>query len=153
MSSSRSPSAAEDRSGQSAGRGLLFIVSAPSGTGIRIQTNEASGNCIGMVIDDPAARVRWNHANDNCSHGIFVMQPGASLLKNFANNNADFGIDAPEGTIDLGSNTATGRRGADATAPPRTWGSSWSRSTGILWSRCGSSCSRCCTCSELWRRG
>ena len=57
----------------------------------------ASGNCIGMVVDDPAALVRWNHANDNCSEGIVVGQPGATLCKNMANNNVDIGIDAPDG--------------------------------------------------------
>jgi hypothetical protein len=79
-----------------------------SGTGLRLQTNVASGNCIGIVADDPAARVRWNTANDNCSEGIFVMQAGTTLFKNTANNNVDIGIDAPDGTIDLGENTATG---------------------------------------------
>ena len=82
----------------------------PSGTGIRIQTNEASGNCHGMVIDDPAALVRWNHANNNCSNGIFVMQPGATLFKNLANNNLDYGIDAPLGHHRPGPQHGDGQR-------------------------------------------
>ena len=80
----------------------------PSGTNLRLQTNSASGNCVGMTVDDPLARVRWNTANDNCAEGIQILQAGTSLLKNTANNNAEIGIDAPVGTIDLGSNTATG---------------------------------------------
>ena len=86
---------------------------APSGTGIKLQTNVASGNCIGIVVDDPAALVRWNTANDNCTEGIVIGQPGATLLKNVANNNIDIGIDAPDGTIDEGGNTATGNGVAD----------------------------------------
>ena len=80
----------------------------PSGTGLKLQTNVASGNCIGMVVDDPAALVRWNTANDNCTEGIVIGQPGATLFKNVANNNIDIGIDAVKGTIDGGGNTATG---------------------------------------------
>lgn len=81
---------------------------APSGTGLKLQTNEASGNCIGIFVDDPAALVRWNAANGNCSDGIVVGQAGATLKKNTANNNPGVGIDAVEGTIDGGGNTATG---------------------------------------------
>ena len=81
---------------------------APSGNGLKLQTNQASGNCIGMFVDDPAALVRWNTASDNCSTGIIVGQAGAFLLKNRANNNAEIGIDAVEGTLDGGQNTATG---------------------------------------------
>ena len=81
-----------------------------SGTGIKIQTNNASGNCIGMVVDDPAAFVRYNDAHDNCADGIVVMQAGATVRKNRANDNADYGINAPVGTIDLGLNVA-GRNG------------------------------------------
>ena len=65
------------------------------------------------LVDDPAARVRYNDAHDNCSDGIFVLQAGATLFKNRANNNGDIGIDAPPGTIDLGLNTATGNPIAD----------------------------------------
>ena len=80
----------------------------PSGTGLKVQTNTTSGNCIGMVVDDPAALVRWNTANENCTEGIVIGQPGATLKKNVANDNIDIGIDAVEGTIDEGGNTATG---------------------------------------------
>jgi len=80
----------------------------PSGSGLKLQSNETSGNCIGLFVDDPAALVRWNTANDNCTEGIVIGQAGASLKKNTANNNADIGIDAVLGTIDLGGNTATG---------------------------------------------
>lgn len=80
----------------------------PSGMGLKLQSNTTSGNCIGLFVDDPAALVRWNTANDNCTEGIVIGQEGASLKKNTANNNADIGIDAVLGTIDLGGNTATG---------------------------------------------
>ena len=80
----------------------------PSGSGLKLQSNETSGNCIGLFVDDPAALVRWNTANDNCTEGIVIGQAGASLKKNTADNNADIGIDAVLGTIDLGGNTATG---------------------------------------------
>jgi hypothetical protein len=86
---------------------------APSGTGLKLQSNVASGNCIGIFVDDPAALVRWNTANDNCTEGIVIGQAGASLLKNVANDNIDIGIDAVEGTIDLGGNTATGNGATD----------------------------------------
>jgi hypothetical protein len=81
---------------------------APSGTGLKLQSNTASGNCIGIFVDDPAALVRWNTANDNCTEGIVIGQAGASLKKNTANGNVDIGIDAVVGTIDLGGNTASG---------------------------------------------
>jgi len=81
---------------------------SPSGRGLKLQSNQANNNCIGIFVDDPAALVRWNTANDNCSEGIIVGQAGALLKKNTANNNVDFGIDAVEGTIDAGGNTATG---------------------------------------------
>ena len=81
---------------------------SPSGRGLKLQTNTATGNCIGIFVDDPGALVRWNTANDNCSEGIIVGQAGATLKKNTANNNTDFGIDAVDGTIDDGGNTATG---------------------------------------------
>ena len=81
---------------------------SPSGRGLKLQTNEATGNCIGMFVDDPGALVRWNTASDNCSEGIIVGQAGATLSKNTANNNVDIGIDAVLGTIDGGGNTATG---------------------------------------------
>jgi hypothetical protein len=80
----------------------------PSGTGLAIQSNIASGNCLGMVVDDPAALVRWNTANSNCFRGIVVMQAGAALRKNITNDNGEVGIDAPDGTIDEGGNVATG---------------------------------------------
>jgi hypothetical protein len=93
----------------------------PSGMGLKLQSNTASGNCIGLFVDDPAALVRWNTANDNCTEGIVIGQEGASLKKNTANNNADIGIDAVLGTIDLGGNTATGNAtdclGVVCTAP------------------------------------
>jgi len=81
---------------------------APSGSGLKLQSNTASGNCIGIFVDDPSALVRWNTANDNCTEGIVIGQAGASLKKNTANGNVDIGIDAVLGTIDLGGNTATG---------------------------------------------
>ena len=80
---------------------------SPSGRGLKLQTNVATGNCVGMFVD-PAALVRYNNASDNCSEGIIVGQAGAFLKKNRANNNVDLGIDAVEGTIDGGENTATG---------------------------------------------
>ena len=80
----------------------------PSGTGIKIQTNNASGNCIGMVVDDPAAFVRYNDAHNNCAEGILILQAGATVKRNRANNNADHGINAAVGTIDLGENVAGG---------------------------------------------
>ena len=93
----------------------------PSGMGIKLQSNTTSGNCIGMVVDDPTALVRWNTANDNCTEGIVIGQEGAALKKNTANNNVDIGIDAPPNTIDLGGNTATGNAtdclGVVCTAP------------------------------------
>ena len=85
----------------------------PSGMGLKLQSNVTSGNCIGMVVDDPAALVRWNTANGNCTEGIVIGQAGATLLKNVANNNIDIGIDAPDGTIDQGGNTATGNGVSD----------------------------------------
>jgi hypothetical protein len=81
---------------------------APSGTGLRMQSSIASGNCVGILVDDPAAIVRWNTTDDNCATGIVVRPPGVTLRKNTANNNFDAGIDAPVGTIDLGLNTASG---------------------------------------------
>jgi parallel beta-helix repeat protein len=80
----------------------------PSGTGLRIQANNASGNFLGMTVDDPAAFVRRNTANDNGAVGILILQAGATLRANTANNNVEIGIDAPVGTIDNGENTATG---------------------------------------------
>lgn len=93
----------------------------PSGMGIKLQSNTTEGNCIGMVVDDPTALVRWNVANGNCTEGIVVGQEGATLKKNTANNNVDIGIDAPPNTIDEGGNTATGNAtdclGVVCTAP------------------------------------
>ncbi len=80
----------------------------PSGTGLRLQTNDASGNCVGIMVDDPAALIRYNDTHDNCASGIVVRPPGVTLRKNRANNNVDVGIDAPDGTIDQGENVATG---------------------------------------------
>jgi parallel beta-helix repeat protein len=85
----------------------------PSGTGLRLQANSASGNFIGIVIDDPAAFVRRNTANDNGAVGILIVQAGATVRGNTANNNAEIGIDAPVGTIDKGENTATGNGTTD----------------------------------------
>jgi hypothetical protein len=93
----------------------------PSGSGLKLQSNTTSGNCIGIFVDDPSALVRWNIANDNCTEGIVIGQAGASLKKNTANDNVDIGIDAVVGTIDLGGNTATGNAtdclGVVCTAP------------------------------------
>jgi len=80
----------------------------PSGIGIKIQANNASGNCIGIFVDDPAAQVKRNIANQNCSEGIVTGPAGAFLRNNVANDNTDIGIDAVVGTIDGGGNTATG---------------------------------------------
>lgn len=84
-----------------------------SGTGLRLQANNASGNFLGVAVDDPAAFVRRNTANDNGAVGIVILQAGATLRGNTTNNNVEFGIDAPEGTIDKGENTATGNGIAD----------------------------------------
>ena len=80
----------------------------PSGNGMLVQKNDASGNCIGIFVDDPTARVRGNIANENCSEGIVTGPAGAFLSDNTANSNVDIGIDAVLGTIDGGGNTATG---------------------------------------------
>jgi copper-binding protein NosD len=79
-----------------------------SGTGLKVQHNDAPTNCIGMFIDDPAALVRFNTANGNCDTGIVSAQPGATLTGNTANDNDGVGIDAVENTVDGGGNTATG---------------------------------------------
>jgi hypothetical protein len=84
-----------------------------SGTGLRLQANDASSNFLGIVVDDPGAFVRRNIANDNGAAGIVILQAGATLGGNTANNNVETGIDAPEGTIDNGENTATGNGIAD----------------------------------------
>ena len=78
-----------------------------------MQSSIASGNCVGILVDDPASIVRWNTTDDNCASGIVVRPPGVALRKNTANNNFDVGIDAPDGTIDLGLNTASGNGTAD----------------------------------------
>lgn len=85
----------------------------PSGTGILLQRNITSGNCLGMLVDDPAALVRGNRADNNCYEGIVMNQDGATLVKNTANNNGEIGIEAPDDTIDGGGNTATGNPLAD----------------------------------------
>jgi hypothetical protein len=81
---------------------------SPSGRSIKVQKNDASGNCIGIFVEDPDARVRANTANANCSEGIVIGQPGARVWQNVANDNVEIGIDAVEGTIDGGLNVATG---------------------------------------------
>jgi nitrous oxidase accessory protein NosD len=80
----------------------------PSGTGIKVQRNDASGNCLGIVIDDPGGFVRNNVAHNNCASGIVLLQAGVTVRDNRTNGNADYGIDGPAGTIDLGGNIATG---------------------------------------------
>jgi hypothetical protein len=80
----------------------------PSGSGLRLQSSVVSGNSIGILVDDPAAIVRWNDANGNTATGIMVLHEGTTLRKNVANDNGEIGIDAPDATIDEGGNTATG---------------------------------------------
>jgi hypothetical protein len=85
----------------------------PSGSGLRLQSSVVTGNSIGILVDDPAALVRWNKATGNSATGIMVLHEGAALRKNVADGNGEIGIDAPDATIDEGGNTASGNPVAD----------------------------------------